>query len=117
MRTAHPSLAHLTKKDEKFSSACAAARRAYDTKKRKAGEGGGETSGLKKKFRESGGGRKAQAIEVRQAMFEWFVNVRGSLKTRLPVKIFRSKCKEVYENWLKCQKKELKEEDKLKFSD
>ena len=67
---------------------------------------------MKQKFRESGGGRKPQAIEVRQAMFEWFVDVRG----RLHVKIFRSKCIEVYESWLKSKKDEVKDEEKLKFS-
>ena len=109
MKTAHPSMSHLTEKDERFKSALMVARRAYETRKRKAGDGG-DTSGLKKKFREGGGGRKQQAVEVRQAMFEWFVDIRGSLKARLPVKIFRNKCKEVYETWLRCQNEEVKEE-------
>ena len=109
MKTAHPSMSHLTEKDERFKSALMVARRAYETRKRKAGDGG-DTSGLKKKFREGGGGRKQQAVEVRQAMFEWFVDIRGSLKARLPVKIFRNKCKEVYETWLRCQNEEAKGE-------
>ena len=36
-----------------------------------------------KRFRESGGGRKCKPPEVREAMFEWFINVRGVLKGRL----------------------------------
>ena len=34
----------------------------------------------KKRFRESEGGRKCKASEVREAMFEWFINVQGVLK-------------------------------------
>ena len=49
----------------------------------------------KKRFCESGGGRKCKALEVREAMFKWFVNVRGVLKGRLPIKMFRSKCQQV----------------------
>ena len=37
----------------------------------------------KKRFRESGGGRKCKAPEVRALMFEWFIKVRGVLKGRL----------------------------------
>ena len=50
----------------------------------------------KKRFRESGAGRKCKAPEVREAMFEWFINVRGVLKGRLPKKMFRTKCQQVY---------------------
>ena len=57
----------------------------------------------KKKFRESGAGRKASAPEVREAMFQWFIDVRQVLKGRLPVKMFRSKCLQVYSEWLKQQ--------------
>ena len=39
----------------------------------------------KKRFRESGGGRKCKVPEVRQPMFEWFINVGGALKGRLPM--------------------------------
>ena len=44
-----------------------------------------------KKFRESGAGRKIKVLEVRQELFEWFVDVHGTLKARLPVKLFRLK--------------------------
>ena len=49
----------------------------------------------KKRFRESGGGRKYKAPEVREAMFQWFINVRGVLKGRLPIKMSRSKCQQL----------------------
>ena len=42
----------------------------------------------KKKFRESGGGRKSKTPEVREAKFEWFINVRGALKGHLPIRMF-----------------------------
>ena len=49
-------------------------------------------------------------------MFEWFINVRGVLKGRLPIKIFRSKCQQVYNEWLKQQPEPVREQDQLKFS-
>ena len=36
----------------------------------------------KKRFRESGGGRKCKAPEVKEAIFEWFINLRRVLKGR-----------------------------------
>ena len=42
-------------------------------------------------FRASGGGRKSQAPEVRDALFQWFIDVRGSLKGRLSRKMFKLK--------------------------
>ena len=39
----------------------------------------------KERFHESGGGRKCKAPEVREAIFEWFINVGGALKGRLPM--------------------------------
>ena len=49
-------------------------------------------------------------------MFEWFINVRGVLKGRLPIKMFRSKCQQVYDEWLKQQPEPVPEQDQLKFS-
>ena len=46
---------------------------------------------------------KCKAPEVREAMFEWFINVRGFLKRHLPKKMFRTKCHQVYSEWLKQQ--------------
>ena len=70
----------------------------------------------KKRFRESGGGRKCKAPDVRKAMFDWFINVREVLKGRLPMKMFQSKCQQVYEEWLKQQLEPVPEQDQLKFS-
>ena len=70
----------------------------------------------KTRFRESGAGRKCKAPEVREAMFEWFINVRGVLKGRLPKKMFRTKCQQIYSEWLKQQPEPILEEEQLKFS-
>ena len=43
----------------------------------------------KSKFRQSGGGRKVVAPTVREALYDWFIDVRGSLKARLPRSLFK----------------------------
>ena len=55
---------------------------------------------LEKKFRSVGGGRKAHALEVREALFHWFANVRTSLKARLPKALFLLPAKKLYADWL-----------------
>ena len=52
----------------------------------------------KKRFRESGAGRKCKAPEVREAMFEWFINVRGVLKGRPPKKMFEQSASRFTQN-------------------
>ena len=69
-----------------------------------------------KEFPESGAERKCKTPEVREAMFEWFINVRAVLKGRLPKKMFRTKCQQVYSGWLKQQPEPIPEEEQLKFS-
>ena len=69
----------------------------------------------KKRFRETGAARKYKAPE--KAMFEWFINVRGVLKGRLSKKMFRTKCQQVYSEWLKQQPEPIPEEEQLKFSE
>ena len=64
----------------------------------------------KKRFRESRAGKKCKAPEVREAMFEWFINVRGVLKGRLPKNMFRTKCQQVYSEWLKQEPEPIPEE-------
>ena len=54
---------------------------------------------------------------LREAMFEWFINVRGVLKGRLSKKMFRTKCQQVYSEWLKQQPEPIPEEEQLKFSE
>ena len=42
----------------------------------------------RKRFGESGAGRKSKVPEVQEAMFEWFINLRETLNRRLPIKMF-----------------------------
>ena len=49
-------------------------------------------------------------------MFQWFFDVRDSLKGRLPLKKFRSKCVQVYSGWLKQQFELIPEKGYQKFS-
>ena len=44
-----------------------------------------------KKVRATGAGRKTKAQKVRQALFVWFVDVRETLKGRLPRRLFKLK--------------------------
>ena len=48
-----------------------------------------------------GGRQKAKAPEVRQALFMWFIDVRESLKGRLPRRLFKLKANQMYEDWLR----------------
>ena len=49
-------------------------------------------------------------------MFEWFINVRGVPKGRLPKNMFQTKCQQAYPEWLKQQPEPISEEEQLKFS-
>ena len=46
----------------------------------KLGNGDFEGGVAKKMFRSVGGGSKIRTLEVREALFQWFVDVRTSLK-------------------------------------
>ena len=54
--------------------------------------------------------------KVRQAAVALFIDVRGSLKGRLPKKVFKLKCQELYAKWLEAQSEPVPEEAKLQFS-
>ena len=64
----------------------------------------------KSQYRKPGAGRKATIPDVREALFEWFIDVRGTLKARLPRKMFKTHCKLFYEQWLAQQPEEIREE-------
>ena len=64
-----------------------------------------------KKIRAEGGGRKTRVQNVREAAFEWFIDVRTSLKARLPRSQFKLKCIELYKAWLSSQSEEVKAEE------
>ena len=42
-----------------------------------------------KKIRTFGGSRKCKAVEVWKNLFQWFMDLRTSLKPRLPKSLFR----------------------------
>ena len=44
--------------------------------------------GVAKKFHSVGGCRKARALLIREVLFQWFVDLRSSLKTRLLKALF-----------------------------
>ncbi|GFO11576.1 steryl-sulfatase [Plakobranchus ocellatus] len=112
VREIYPSLRQAKSDDAKFRRAVQMARRLLEEEDQTKVEGCNSA----KKFRMEGGGRKQKAVPVRQAAFEWFLDVRGALKARLPFKIFQAKCKELYEDWLKQQEEEIPEKDQLVIS-
>ena len=112
VREIFPSLKNAKSDDSEFKRALQLATRCY----RKIKSGNEVEVNSKKKFREPGAGLKPAAPEVQQALFEWFVNVRGTLKARLPRRLFKLKC-ELNEKWMQTQAKEISEENKIRFSD
>ena len=73
-------------------------------------------SPTKVKFCQARGGRKKSVPEVREAMYDWFIDIRSSLKARLPKSMFKAPCKIFYEQCLSQQEKEVPEEKKIVFS-
>ena len=73
-------------------------------------------SPTKVKFHQAGGGRKKSVPEVHEAMYDWFIDIRSSLKARLTKSMFKAQCKIFYEQWLSQQEKEVPEEKKIVFS-
>ena len=67
-----------------------------------------------KRKRATGAGRKAKTPQVRQALFSWFVDVRETLKGRLPRRLFKLKANQLYEEWL--EQNSVPENGKVKFS-
>ena len=49
-------------------------------------------------------------------MYDWFIDIRSSLKARLPKSMFKAQCKIFHEQWLSQQEKEVPEEKKIMFS-
>ena len=54
--------------------------------------------------------------DVREAIYDWFIDIRSSLKARLLKSKFKARCKIFYEQWLSQQEKEVPEEKKIVFS-
>ena len=58
---------------------------------------------------------KSKALEVREAMLEWFINIRKTLKGRLLIRMFRSKCQPFYLVCLEQQPVPIAEDEQLQF--
>ena len=65
------------------------------------------------KFCNTDAGRKLTAPEVREALYDWFIDVRGSLKARLPRSLFKTQAKFFYDSWWSQQSEEVKEQPPL----
>ena len=130
VREAFPSLKNVSHDNQDLKNAIKAAARALEIRENK--KEGAEldyavdddddddhmftSSSSKRKCREPGAGRKCKAPEVRRALFEWFVDVRGCLKARLPIRLFRSKAQSLHVEWLRDQDEETRAKDDLKFT-
>ena len=44
----------------------------------------------KSKYRKPGAGRRTNIPDVREALFDWFIDIRNTLKARLPRKMFKT---------------------------
>ena len=69
--------------DQRLKNALDMARRAY---KLALGRSSVDPPPLKKQHRAFSGGRKSTAPDVRVALYDWFIYIRGALKGRLPKK-------------------------------
>ena len=68
------------------------------------------------KYRLLGAGKPRHAVEVRQALFSFFIDVRTSLKGRLPRSILISKAKQIYEEYCDIKRQGGEEPDQLQFT-
>ena len=84
VRSFYLKLSNAKSDSQELKKACKLAKRCYEKLER----GDFEDGTSSKKFRFSGGGRKSRAPEVRDAIFQWFIDVRTSVKARLPRSLF-----------------------------
>jgi len=69
----------------------------------------------KSKYCQPGGGRKVVAPTVREALYDWFIDIHGILKGRLPRSMFKAQAKFFYDQWRDQQPPETEQPD-LVFS-
>ena len=62
-----------------------------------------------------GSSRKSRATEVREALYQRFIDFRTSLQARLPKSLFLLKIKKFYKDWVQ-QHPDTPEEEKVRFS-
>ena len=110
VRKVYADLRDTKNDDPNFENAVKYAKRWYDNL-----ENGtlAETSNPKK-FRAAGAGRKVRAPEAKEALWDWFVDVRTAMKGRIPRKLFKLKAIELYDKWL--EQNPIPEVERLTFS-
>ena len=64
-----------------------------------------------------GAGAPKRALEVRGALFHFFIDIRYTLKGRLPRSILLGKAKELYDDYCKLKSGAGEASDQLKFTD
>ena len=113
VRTFYSDLKNIKHDDPNLKSAIKLGKRCYEDMMKKEKTCEIETQPSKTKYRKTGGGRKVTIPDVRQALFEWFIDVRSSLKGRFPMKMFKMQCHMLYDQWSAQQPEEIPEEKKL----
>ena len=111
VRSFYINLKDVLSNSQEMRSACKVAKRCYE----KLENGGFEDGVSRKTFLSLGGGRNARAVEVRDELFEWFIDVGTIFNARLPKALFLLQAKQFYEDWLQ-QHPDTPEEKKLQFS-
>ena len=76
-----------------------------------------ERNDSKNKFRLIGAGPPKRAIEVRIALFDYFIDVRSTLKGRFPKFMSIVKAKEIYNTYCGLKEKAGEKAEELKFTD
>ena len=82
--------------DKNFKMACKIASRSFESLTELTDSGACPP----KKSRAMGGGRKKSAPDVREALFTYFVDIRGSLKGRFPKRLLTLKARQLYSDWI-----------------
>ena len=68
------------------------------------------------KFGVSGAGAPKKAIVLKNKLFQYFIDIRSSLKARLPKNIFLAKARSLYTKYCKLQREQGQEPPKRTFS-
>ena len=65
-----------------------------------------EGNDVSNKFRVAGAGAPKKAIDLRNELFQHFIDIRSSLKARLPKNIFQAKARSLYTEYCKLQREQ-----------
>ena len=117
VRDFYPDLKSKKHNDPQLAAAVKLGKRCYDAALKAEQDEEITTPALKSKYRQPGAGRKRVAPEVRQALYDWFINIRGALHARLPLSLFKAQANQFFEEWFAQQSEEVKaEQTTLVFS-